>query len=94
MEGVGYRDRRGNSLTDSETQVAALVARGQTNDEIADAMHITLKSVEWNLAKVFRALNVRSRSELAVRLNRGSPGSARANHDETRRLDHFPQERG
>jgi DNA-binding NarL/FixJ family response regulator len=83
MESVGHRGRRSNSLTDTETQVAALVARGQTNDEIADAMHITLKSVEWNLAKVLRALNVRSRSELAMRLNRGSPGSARANHDET-----------
>jgi DNA-binding CsgD family transcriptional regulator len=61
-------------LGETERRVAALVARGRTNQEIADALHISAKTVEWNLTKVYRKLGVRSRTELALKLARASRG--------------------
>lgn len=54
-------------MTPTEHAVAALAARGRTNQEIADALHLSPKTVEWNLTKIYRALGVRSRTELAIR---------------------------
>ena len=59
--------RAGPQLSQTERAVAALVARGRTNQEVADALHMSPKTVEWNLTKIYRALNVRSRTELAIR---------------------------
>jgi len=51
-------------LTPTERRVAELASRGRTNREIADAMFISIKTVEANLSRVFRKLGVRSRAEL------------------------------
>lgn len=53
-------------LTNTERQIVALVADGRTNQEIAERLLIRSKTVEWNLTKIYRKLNVRSRTELAV----------------------------
>jgi DNA-binding NarL/FixJ family response regulator len=53
-------------LTEREAAVASLVARGCTNAEIAAALQLSTKTVEWNLTKVYRMLGVRSRTELAI----------------------------
>jgi DNA-binding CsgD family transcriptional regulator len=59
------------SLNATERRVAALVTRGHTNQEIADRLDLSTKTVEWNLTRVYRKLHVRSRTELALRLVRG-----------------------
>lgn len=51
-------------LTYSEQRVAALAAAGNTNRRIAETLFITVSTVEQHLTKVYRKLNVRSRSEL------------------------------
>ncbi len=48
-----------------EAEIADLVADGRTNREVAAALHLTEKTVEWNLSKIYRKLGVRSRTELA-----------------------------
>ena len=48
--------------------MAALVARGFRNDEVARALALTAKTVEWHLTHIYRKLGVRSRTELAARL--------------------------
>lgn len=53
-------------LTETETRVASLVALGHTNREVGAALHMSPKTVEWNLTKIYRVLQVRSRTELAV----------------------------
>jgi len=65
-------------LTPTEERVAALVAAGRTYREVADALFISPKTVQWNLSKIYRKLGIRSRGELAARLARqgGSPGPA------------------
>jgi DNA-binding CsgD family transcriptional regulator len=58
-------------LTPTEERVAALVAAGGTNREVADALFISPKTVQWNLSKIYRKLGVRSRAELAAKLAAG-----------------------
>ena len=54
-------------LTETERRIVALVADGQTNQEIGERLQLRPKTVEWNLTKIYRKLHVRSRTELAVR---------------------------
>jgi len=63
---VGGRSRS-HGLTPTESRVAALVAEGRTNREVADALFVTVRTVEANLTRIYSKLGVRSRSELASR---------------------------
>ncbi len=55
----------GGELTKSERSVAALVAAGHSNREVARRLVVSVKTVETHLAHVFDKLGVRSRTELA-----------------------------
>jgi DNA-binding CsgD family transcriptional regulator len=59
-------------LTASERRVAELVAEGRTNREVAAALHVTPRTVEGTLSRVYAKLGVRSRTELARRWTLGS----------------------
>ena len=60
-------------LTSTELRVADLVTRGRTNKEIAQALFVSVKSVEANLTRIYSKLGVRSRTELAVHVRGDSP---------------------
>ena len=64
---VGLHHATG-ALTETERRVAKLVAEGRTNRETADALFMSVKTVEANLSKIYRKLGVRSRTELATRM--------------------------
>jgi DNA-binding CsgD family transcriptional regulator len=51
-------------LTPSEQRVAELAASGMRNRDVASALFISPKTVEANLARVYRKLGIRSRAEL------------------------------
>jgi DNA-binding CsgD family transcriptional regulator len=55
-------------LTPSEEQAARLAASGLKNREIAERMFVSPKTVEANLARVYRKLGIRSRAELGAAL--------------------------
>jgi DNA-binding CsgD family transcriptional regulator len=55
-------------LSPTEERVARLAAVGRTNREIAGTLFISVKAVEANLTRVYAKFEVRSRTELAVRL--------------------------
>jgi DNA-binding CsgD family transcriptional regulator len=56
------------ALTASERRVAALVAEGRTNREVAETLFVTPKTVEMHLGNVYRKLGVSSRRELPATL--------------------------
>jgi len=64
---IGGRAAVRGGLSATEEQIVGLVARGRTTREVADEMHVSAKTVEWNLTRIYRKLGVRSRTELAVR---------------------------
>ena len=56
--------RRMSSLSPSEQRVADLAASGMTNRDVAAALFISPKTVESNLARIYRKLGIHSRAEL------------------------------
>lgn len=65
---IAIRRPAGDALTETEARVAALVADGRTNREIAEALFVSIKTVEANLTRIYGKLGVRSRVGLAARL--------------------------
>jgi DNA-binding CsgD family transcriptional regulator len=66
------RPRRERELTSAERRVAALVAAGRTNREVAAQLFTTVGTVEVHLTRIYRKLTVRSRTELARRVAEGT----------------------
>jgi ATP/maltotriose-dependent transcriptional regulator MalT len=59
-----------NELTPQELQVALVVAKGATNREAGAALFLSPKTIEAHLGRVYRKLDIRSRTELAALLAR------------------------
>ncbi len=71
LAAAGARPRRDallsgpGSLTPSERRIAELAATGQSNREIAQALFVTPKTVEYHLRNAYRKLDIQTRGELA-----------------------------
>ena len=57
-----------DALTPSELRVAQMAADGMTNREIAQALFVTVKAVQYHLTNVYRKLGSSDRAALAARL--------------------------
>ena len=74
LAAAGARPRREallsgpESLTPSERRIAELAATGQSNREIAQALFVTPKTVEYHLRNAYRKLDIQTRRELAEAL--------------------------
>ncbi|TYB69013.1 AAA family ATPase [Nonomuraea sp. PA05] len=71
MAGFAGRTKRelptaggGDRLTSHEGQIVRLVRQGLTNKEIAGHLHVSHKTVEYHLGKVYAKLGIASRREL------------------------------
>ncbi|WP_308201166.1 ATP-binding protein [Paractinoplanes maris] len=58
----------GEHLTRQEAAIVRLAIAGQTNPEIASALFLSPRTIEWHLRKVFTKLGIGSRRELAAAL--------------------------
>ena len=56
--------RAPDELTPTERQIAVLAATGLSNPEIAARVYVSRKTVEANLARVYRKLGISSRAQL------------------------------
>lgn len=60
-------DLPGIALTAREQEIVALAANGASNRAIADALHLSVRTVEGHLLRGFAKLGVSDRGELADR---------------------------
>jgi DNA-binding CsgD family transcriptional regulator len=79
LRALGLRPRRSavsgpGSLTPTERRVAELAASGLTNRQLAEALFVTVKTVETHLARAYQKLGTRSRAELTRLIGESSPG--------------------
>ena len=58
-------------LSPQELQIARLVSEGKTNRDIAATLFVSPKTVEFHLTRVYRKLEIHSRSELVRRIASG-----------------------
>jgi ATP/maltotriose-dependent transcriptional regulator MalT len=78
LRATGARPRRASltgleALTPSERRVAELAAAGMSNPEIAQAVFVTLNTVEGHLRRVYQKLSVGSRTQLPAALRSAAP---------------------
>ncbi|MBX5469407.1 MAG: AAA family ATPase [Thermoleophilaceae bacterium] len=67
-----------DSLTPSERRIAAMAAEGLSNREIAQALFVTLRTVEMHLSNAFRKLDIASRTQLPSALASPTAGPVAA----------------
>jgi DNA-binding CsgD family transcriptional regulator len=68
LDRLGGRTAAGSSLTATEERVAALAAEGRPTKEIAAELVVSPKTVEKHLTSIYAKLGLRSRAELAARM--------------------------
>jgi DNA-binding CsgD family transcriptional regulator len=75
---VWRRGRGGGAaaLSEREREIAALVASGASNPEIADALFLSRKTVERHVSNALAKLGARNRTELAALLARSDKEGA------------------
>ncbi len=66
---IGGRAACGGGLTEGERRIAEQVAAGKSNKEAALALFLSVHTVDSALKRIYRKLEVHSRTELSHRLN-------------------------
>lgn len=68
---VADEDTEGYALSDRESEILDLIAKGLRNKEIADQLGIAEKTVKNHVSNILKALQVNSRTEAAMKAVRG-----------------------
>ncbi|HTW09477.1 MAG TPA: LuxR C-terminal-related transcriptional regulator, partial [Acidimicrobiales bacterium] len=63
---IGGRTASDSELSETERRIVALVVAGRRNSEVAAELSLSPNTVAWNLSKIYRKLDVSSRTELAT----------------------------
>jgi two-component system, NarL family, response regulator YdfI len=70
-------ERAEGALSQREVEVLEMASQGLTNTEIASRMHVTVHTVKFHLAAIYRKLGVANRTEAAVVYLRGGADTLR-----------------
>ncbi len=66
-------------LTDRERELLTLIAHGRNNQEIADRLHISSKTVSNHISNIFNKLQVADRAQAIVKAREAGLGSGKTN---------------
>ena len=55
------------ALSEREQDILALVAKGLSNREVAEALYISVNTTQWHLSHIYQKLGVKSRTQAIVR---------------------------
>jgi DNA-binding CsgD family transcriptional regulator len=77
LAATGARPRKivragAEALTASERRVAEMAAAGMSNRDIAQALFVTVRTVETHLGRAYTKLDISSRTDLPAALNRSA----------------------
>ena len=61
-------------LSERETELLALIAQGRSNQEIADQLGLTLKTVRNHVSNIFSKLQVADRAQAVIRAREAGLG--------------------
>lgn len=54
-------------LSERETEILSLIAKGLTNQEIANQLVVSLRTIKWHTSNIYSKLEVKNRTEAAAR---------------------------
>jgi len=60
------KDGQPNKLTDRETEILQAITKGMTNQQLADNLHISVRTVEAHKSNIMKKLKINSTAELVV----------------------------
>ena len=64
--GAGGVPTRAVELSDRESEVLALIAKGLTNGQIADELYLSIETVKTYVKRLYAKLDVHNRAQAAV----------------------------
>lgn len=64
-------------MTKREREILELICQGKRNQEIADALFITLQTVKDHNYRIFKKLGVKTRVQAANRIRRNTTGRSK-----------------
>jgi two-component system, NarL family, response regulator LiaR len=60
------KDGQNNKLTERETEILQAITKGMTNQQLADNLHISVRTVEAHKSNIMKKLKINSTAELVV----------------------------
>lgn len=71
LTGIGdYEEQASATISNKEHEMLKEIAKGKSNKEIAEIVHMSQRSLEYSLTTLFQKLNVKSRIEAAIKAKR------------------------
>jgi len=62
----GSKEAQNSRLTDRETEILQAITKGMTNQQLADNLHISVRTVEAHKSNIMKKLKISSTAELVV----------------------------
>lgn len=66
LKSKSKKEGQNNKLTERETEILQAITKGMTNQQLADNLHISVRTVEAHKSNIMKKLKINSTAELVV----------------------------